>query len=150
LLAKYIIVGEELAPEGLIDDGDLGGALVILCREAASMQQGDFHRGKIILAHRLPVGDVLPPGSRFRLAGQQDVKVPIIIRDERDLPECCRAHAGQVIQPRKELLIELQQLFVLVSALPRLQGEDQEVLLIEAQVDVLQIVESADEQTGAY
>ena len=89
------------------------------------------------------------PGGCFRLAGQQEVIDPVVIRDERDAPERRRAHAGQVVQPRKELLIELQQPFVFVPALLRLQPEEQEVFLIEAQVDSLQIVERADEQTRA-
>ena len=88
-------------------------------------------------------------GGLFRLAGQQDVVEPVVIRDERDFPERCRAHARQVVQPRKELLIELHQPFVFVPALLRLQPEEQEVLLIEAQVDALQVVERADEQTRA-
>lgn len=54
-----------------------------------------------------------------------------------------------MIQPRKELLIELHQPFVFVSTLLRLQREDQEVLLIEAEVDSLQVGERADEQTRA-
>ena len=82
------------------------------------------------------------PGSKMSIE-------PIVIRDERDSPERRRAHAGQVIQPRKELLIELHQPFVFVPALLRLQPEDQEVLLIEAEVDALQVVERADEQTRA-
>ena len=134
--------------KGLVDDCDFGRNLIILRREAASVQQRDPHRRKIVLAHRLP-HRVAFDGSLRSLAGEQEVVEPIVIRDERDFPECGRAYAGQVIQPREELLIELQQPFVLISVLLRLQGEDQEVLLIEAEVDALQIVERADEQTCA-
>ena len=54
-----------------------------------------------------------------------------------------------MIQPLKDLLIELQQPFVFVPALLRLQAEEQKVLLIEAQVDLLQVVQRADEQSRA-
>ena len=49
-LAEHVFVGEELAREGLIDDGDFGRMLIVLRREVASAQQGDFHRRKIVLA----------------------------------------------------------------------------------------------------
>ena len=46
-------------------------------------------------------------------------------------------------------LIELQQPLVLVTALLRLQLEAQEVLLVESQVDSLQVIKRAHEQTRA-
>jgi hypothetical protein len=100
-LADHIIVGEELSSEGLIDDADLGRTMVILCREAAPTQQWYLHRRKIILAHCLKIGDVLPRSSRFCLAGQQDIIEPIVIREESDFRERRRSHARQVIQPLK-------------------------------------------------
>src|SRR5262249_13501298 len=50
---------------------------------------------------------------------------------------------------RGKLFVELRQPFVFVSALPRVQSEEQQFLLIEAEVDLLQVVEGAYEQPRA-
>ncbi len=76
-------------------------------------------------------------GGHFNLAGQQDAAGPVVARDEGNSPEGCGAHARQIVQPGKKLLIELQQPGAFVTALLRLQAEDQQVFLIEAEVVVI-------------
>src|SRR6185295_9296665 len=96
---------EELAYECLIDDPNFRRMIIVLCRKAAPTQQGNLHRGKIIFAHRLPHGFVTL-GGLFSFARQQKTIEPIVIRNEWHLRERGRVYAGNIVQPRKELLIE--------------------------------------------
>ena len=61
-----------------------------------------------------------------------------------------RAHARQIIQSGKQLLIEGDQPRVLVPSLLRLQSKQEKIFLRESEVDVLQVVKRAHEQTGAH
>src|SRR5215831_3249603 len=146
VLAERVIVGEIRSSESLIGDGHKRCVLVILICEAASPKQRYFHCRKIVLASHLPCRGALP-GGPFRLTGEQDAVVIIVLRDERNASEGRCAHAWQVVQTIEEPLIELQQLLVFVTGLLRLQSEEQEVTLIKAKIDSLQVVERADEQT---
>jgi hypothetical protein len=71
------------------------------------------------------------------------------MRYEGDAANCCSTHSGQVIEAREKLVIKLKKPFVLVTSLFWLEREQQQILLIETDVDVLQVVESTDEQPCA-
>ena len=96
----------------------------------------------------LPEGTA-PLGGHHLFAGQIEGIGRIVVRDHRCALERRGLHAGQAIQPVEQPLIELQQPLVLVTALLRLQLEAQEVLLVESQVDSLQVIKRAHEQTRA-
>src|SRR5262249_19497647 len=146
--AERVLVGKVIVSKGLVDDCDARRTLVILRREAASTQQRNLHRRKIVLARHLQIG-VVPCGGHHRLARQQDVGHPVVLRDKRYVTESRRAYSWQVIQPLKKPLVELHQPFVFVTRLSRLQSEEQQVLLVETQVDSLEVVKCADVQSGA-
>src|SRR5689334_14563328 len=147
-LAQAVAVVKELTQESLINNGDGRGMAVVLWGEFASLNERDLHRAEIIFPHHLPHRFVFRR-SRGCFAGQQKVVEPIVIRQELDARERYGTYARQVVQPLKQLLVEPQQTLVFVAGLLGLQPEHQQVFRIEAELDVLEIVERADEQSRA-
>jgi hypothetical protein len=74
---------------------------------------------------------------------------PVVVREELDARERGRAHFRQMVQPLKELLVKLHHPFVFVTRSLWLQPEDEKVFRVKAQVNSLQVVERADEQSRA-
>jgi len=121
VLAERLNRSGRTASEGLTDDGDLRRTRVVLPMKRGPAER-NFIRRKIVLTHHLPHGFV-HRGSVFDLAGNKMSVIPLSFA--MSAPRATSpAHAGQVIQPRQELLIELQQPFVLYPLCFRLQGED--------------------------
>ena len=111
-------------------------------------KNGISHRRKIVFAHDLQHRFVLCR-SCLGFTGQEEVSEPVVIRDEFDARERRRAHFRQMVQPIEKLLVEPHQPFVSVTRSLGLKPEDQKVFLIEAELNSLQIVERADEQSRA-
>ena len=147
VLAKHVFVGKKLVLESLIDDGYRGSVRVVLRGELPSPQERDFHRGEIVFADHLPHSFVLRRGGDC-FARQQEIVKPIVVRDELDARERCRAHLRHLVQTLEELLVQPQQPFIFVTSLRRLQPEEQQVFLVETEPHILQIVERADKQSG--
>src|SRR5204862_1175384 len=116
VFAQNGVVREELALECLIDDTDPGSVRGVLRGETTSAEQRDLDRREIVFANHLPVGDVLS-AALFRFSRQENSGVVPVVRNKRDAPKGGRAHARQVVQTFKELLVELNQPLAFVSTL---------------------------------
>ena len=80
------------------------------------------------------------------LSWQENVSVPHVVRDQRDASKGYGLHAGQIVQTPEELLIEVFQALVFVTALLHIQGKKQQTFLIKAELHLLQVVKGAYEQ----
>ena len=91
----------------------------------------------------------MPGGRRRRLAREEGRGVPGVVGDQRDVAERRGPQSRQRVQTVEDATVEVDQAVAFVTGLARLQGEDQELLLVEAELDFLQVVESAKEETRA-
>ena len=110
--------------------------------EVAAGQDRNLHRREERRSdHQEAVGRI--GGTPGTLIGS-----PCPACDERVLRETRAAHARDRAEPRAEVAVEGGDLRVLVSGLPRVQLEQQQVLAIESELDGLQIRERPHEEPG--
>src|SRR5262249_54805758 len=120
--AEHILIGKEFVPESLIYDSDLGRSLIVLGPEIATRKQRNLKSAEIVFPYHLPVGDMCAL-CLLCFARQQNVSVPAVMRNERYAPHGRRSNSGQVVQPRKQFLVELKESFFLVTGLLWLKRE---------------------------
>ena len=149
LLADGILFGPVLLGHGLIDDDDAGAAPVILIGEVAAAENGNFEDGEIAGRSAHPAGAA--GVGIFAGRAADDVEGQAEAAFERQAAGGGGDFdAGNGVEALAAIADELGDAGGLLKALAgerHFQGED--VVRIEAGIDVAQGDEGADEQRGA-
>src|SRR5271163_1216916 len=146
--AEGILIGPEFLRHVLIDDGHGRSFFTVGIREFSSAKQGNLQSVQIA------VGNLVVAQIRRLLAGRQRM-----ILNPDAIPRAQNAHgygeglrhglnAGKRANTALDFAIDFAAARFLVTDLPNVHGEIENVVGIEAEADLLRSFQTADEEAG--
>ena len=144
-------VGECAPGERAVDDRDAIGAVAIARVERAAGDDRDFQRREVSVSDDPVIGRGLAAGFRRRCTVDDVARAAVVGAERQHVDEAGRVHAGHARHGLGGVLEEAPlRLLVLVAVFRQRDGQRQHAIGIEPRVDLLQLRERADEQSGRH
>src|SRR5262249_14853226 len=148
VLTDRVLVFEEAANEGFVDDGDRASRGVVLLFDGAALRDFCADSFKEAGHDAGPAGAEVFLGPGFGAACAANALVATIAAHGRIENGGDHAHSGYAQEALVDTAVEQLHLFGLVGAERRVNGDEIAVLRFETKILALQIAQALAEQSG--